>query len=78
MSFGGVQAGDYKKILAYGKERIFAFINSLGDITAEWGANAAGAVNWGFPVIADRDIKEILPAGAVHLNRLSLTLAMKK
>jgi len=63
MSFGGVQPGDYKKILAYGKERIFAFINSLGDITAEWGANVAGAVNWGFPVIADRDIKEILPAG---------------
>lgn len=63
MLFGGVQPGDYKKILAYGKERIFAFINSLGDITAEWGANAAGAINWGFPIIADRDIKQILPAG---------------
>ena len=63
MSFGGVQPGDYKKQLAYQKNRIFAFINALGDVNAEWAANAAGAVNWGFPTIADTDIPEILPTG---------------
>ena len=63
MSFGGIQAGDYKKMLAYQKDRIFAFVVALGDVNAEWAANAAGAINWGFPTIADTDIPEILPIG---------------
>jgi len=63
LSFGGIQPGDYKKMLAYQKDRIFAFINALGDVNAEWAANAAGAINWGFPTIADTDIPEVLPWG---------------
>jgi acetyl-CoA synthase len=63
MSFGGVQPGDYKRILMYNKNRIFAFVNALGDVNAEWAAAAAGCVNWGFPTIADTDIPEILPTG---------------
>jgi len=63
MAFGGVQPGDYKKILKYNKDRIFAFVNALGDVNAEWAAAAAGCVNWGFPTIADTDIPEILPTG---------------
>jgi acetyl-CoA synthase len=63
MAFGGVQPGDHKKILHYNKDRIFAFVNALGDVNAEWAAAAAGCVNWGFPTIADTDIPEILPTG---------------
>lgn len=63
MAFGGVQPGDAKKMLLYNKDRIFAFVNALGDVGAEWAANAAGCVNWGFPTIADTDIPEILPTG---------------
>ncbi|MBF0377997.1 MAG: CO dehydrogenase/CO-methylating acetyl-CoA synthase complex subunit beta [Desulfamplus sp.] len=63
MAFGGVQPGDYKTILKYNKDRIFAFVNALGDIGTEWGVAAAGCVNWGFPTIADTDIPEILPTG---------------
>ncbi len=63
MAFGGVQPGDYKKILMYNKDRIFAFVNALGDVNAEWAAAAAGAINWGFPTIADTDIPEVLPTG---------------
>jgi len=63
MAFGGVQPGDYKKILMYNKERVFAFVNALGDVGTEWGVAAAGCVNWGFPTIADTDITEILPTG---------------
>jgi acetyl-CoA synthase len=63
MAFGGVQPGDHKKILMYNKDRIFAFVNALGDVNAEWAAAAAGCVNWGFPTIADTDIPEILPTG---------------
>jgi len=63
MAFGGVPAGDYKKILMYNKNRVFAFINALGEVNAEWAAAAAGSVNWGFPTIADTDIPSILPTG---------------
>ncbi|MDY0222742.1 MAG: acetyl-CoA decarbonylase/synthase complex subunit alpha/beta [Desulfobacterium sp.] len=63
MAFGGVQPGDHRKILMYNKERIFAFVNALGDIGTEWGVAAAGCVNWGFPTIADTDIPQILPTG---------------
>ncbi|MGD9364882.1 MAG: acetyl-CoA decarbonylase/synthase complex subunit alpha/beta [Desulfobacteraceae bacterium] len=63
MAFGGVQPGDHKKILMYNKDRIFAFVNALGDVNAEWAAAAAGCINWGFPTIADTDIPEVLPTG---------------
>ena len=63
MAFGGVEPGDYKKMLMYNKERIFAFVNALGDVGTEWGVAAAGCVNWGFPTIADTDITQILPTG---------------
>jgi acetyl-CoA synthase len=63
MAFGGVEPGDYKKILKYNQDRVFAFVNALGDVGTEWGVAAAGAVNWGFPTIADTDITQILPTG---------------
>ncbi len=63
MTFGGVEPGDYKAILHYNKNRIFAFVNALGDIGTEWAVAAAGCVNWGFPTLADTDIPEILPTG---------------
>jgi acetyl-CoA synthase len=63
MAFGGIKPGDYRRILLYNKDRIFAFVNALGEVNAEWAANAAGAINWGFPTIADTDIPEILPTG---------------
>ncbi|UQZ90608.1 CO dehydrogenase/CO-methylating acetyl-CoA synthase complex subunit beta [Deltaproteobacteria bacterium Smac51] len=63
MAFGGIKPGDYQKMLLYNKERIFAFVNALGEVNAEWAANAAGCVNWGFPTLADTDIPPILPTG---------------
>jgi len=63
MAFGGVQPGDYRKMLMYNKDRIFAFVNALGDVGTEWGVAAAGCVNWGFPTLADTEIPEILPTG---------------
>ena len=63
MSFGGVKPGDFESILRYNKDRIFAFAMPLGTVTDEWYANAAGAINWGFPTIADTPIPEILPTG---------------
>ena len=63
MSFGGIAPGDYRKILIYNKDRVFAFALPLGFVSDEWYANAAGAINWGFPVIADTPIPQVLPTG---------------
>ena len=63
LSFGGVQAGDFTRNLLYNKNRVFAFVMALGEVTDEWYATAAGAINYGFPTIADTDIPEILPTG---------------
>lgn len=63
MSFGGAEPGNYRRVLLYNKNRIFAFVITLGTVTDEWYANAAGAINYGFPTIADTDIPEILPTG---------------
>ncbi len=63
LTFGGVKPGDYRHHLLYNKNRIFAFVVALGKVTDEWYATAAGAINYGFPTIADSDIPEILPTG---------------
>lgn len=63
LSFGGVQPGDYKRNLKYNKDRIFAFVMALGEVTEEKYAAAAGAISYGFPAIADTDIPQILPTG---------------
>lgn len=63
MSFGGVKPGDFRKNLLYNKNRIFAFVLALGEVDDEKYAQAAGAINFGFPTIADTDIPQILPTG---------------
>lgn len=63
MAFGGVQPGDYSRILRYNKNRVFAFVVALGEVDPIKYAAAAGAINYGFPTIADTDIPEILPTG---------------
>jgi acetyl-CoA synthase len=75
MTFGGVEPGNMKAardILKYNKERVYAFVMALGAddgvpedqlITDEKYATAAGAINFGFPVISDVNLPEILPTG---------------
>ncbi|MFN3346804.1 MAG: CO dehydrogenase/CO-methylating acetyl-CoA synthase complex subunit beta, partial [Candidatus Bipolaricaulaceae bacterium] len=77
MTFGGIKPGDLdaaRKILLYNKERVHAFVLALGAdfapeemdgqlLTDEKYATAAGAINFGFPVIADVPIPQILPRG---------------
>lgn len=63
LAFGGIKPGDYKGNLLYNKDRTFAFVMAFGPVSDEWYANAAGAINWGFPTISDFDIPEILPTG---------------
>jgi acetyl-CoA synthase len=63
MAFGGVKPGAFRENLIYNKDRIFAFVLALGFVSDEWYANAAGCINFGFPVIADTPIPQVLPTG---------------
>jgi acetyl-CoA synthase len=63
LTFGGLKAGQARDILMYNKERVFAFVLALGEVDDLKYAAAAGAINFGFPVIADTVIPEILPTG---------------
>ena len=76
MTFGGIKpdgANGAEEILAYCRERVFAFVLALGsdDLSTEDGlgqaceklATAAGALNFGFPTITDASIPEILEHG---------------
>ncbi|RKX99207.1 MAG: CO dehydrogenase/CO-methylating acetyl-CoA synthase complex subunit beta, partial [Spirochaetes bacterium] len=75
MTFGGIEPGTMeaaREILLYNKDRVHAFVMALGAdpgvpedqlITDEKYATAAGAINFGFPVISNVNIPEILPTG---------------
>jgi acetyl-CoA synthase len=63
LTFGGIDAGEARNILNYNKSRVFAFVLALGEVDDLKYAAAAGAINFGFPVIADTVIPEILPTG---------------
>ncbi len=66
LTFGGLKPGgllESREILLYNQRRVFAFVLALGPVDDEKYATAAGAINFGFPVIADTDIPEILPSG---------------
>jgi acetyl-CoA synthase len=63
LTFGGMKGGQSREILLYNKNRVFAFVLALGEVDDLKYATAAGAINFGFPVIADTVIPEILPTG---------------
>jgi len=63
LTFGGMSAGDWRRILLYNKYRVFAFVLALGEVDDLKYAAAAGAISYGFPTIADTVIPEIRPTG---------------
>lgn len=63
LTFGGLKGGQSKDILLYNRARVFAFVLALGEVDDLKYAAAAGAINYGFPVIADTRIPQILPTG---------------
>jgi len=78
LTFGGVKPGDYRRILLYAKNRIFAFVLALGEVTDEKYANAAGAINFGFPTITDTDIPAILPRGVCTYEHVVPEVPLKE
>jgi len=82
MTFGGIEPGTAtatRQILMYNNDRVHAFVMALGSdkgidadqlITDEKYATAAGAINFGFPVIADVGIPQILPTGICNYEHV--------
>ena len=63
LTFGGLTGGQAREVLLYNKNRVFAFVLALGEVDELKYATAAGAITYGFPVIADTNIPQILPTG---------------
>ena len=94
LTFGGIRPkGEEdareigRQILLYNKERVFAFVLALGAdkgvdkeqvITDEKYATAAGAINFGFPVISDVNLPQILPTGICTYEHVVSNIPFEK
>jgi len=71
LTFGGLKPGNYKDILQYQRDRVFAFGITFGTIPDDWYAVGAGAILMGFPVISDSaDTPEVRPTGVTTYEAL--------
>ncbi|HIC88194.1 MAG TPA: hypothetical protein EYP04_02150, partial [Anaerolineae bacterium] len=70
LTFGGLKGGQSREILLYNRSRVFAFVLALGEVDDLKYAAAAGAINYGFPTIADTRIPEILPTGITQYEHV--------
>jgi acetyl-CoA synthase len=78
LAFGGVKPGDGRANLLYNKDRVFAFVLALGQVDAQKYSAAAGALNFGFPVIADTDIPQVLPTGVCTYEHVVSNVPLDK
>ncbi len=78
LSFGGIKPGDYAGNLRYNKNRIMAFVLAFDEVDADKYAIAAGAINYGFPVIADTAIPQILPTGVCTYEHVVSSIPYEK
>lgn len=78
LTFGGMDRGAGTKALLYTKDRVFAFGLALGEVDDLKYATGAGAINMGFPVIADTMIPEIRPTGICTYEHLVRELDYNK
>ncbi len=89
MTFGGLEPKglrEARNILLYNLNRVHAFVWALGAdddaetedqvITDEKYATAAGAINFGFPVVSNVNIPEILPTGICRYEHVVANVPM--
>ncbi|HAL60905.1 MAG TPA: CO dehydrogenase/CO-methylating acetyl-CoA synthase complex subunit beta [Chloroflexi bacterium] len=70
LTFGGKKGGQTREIFLYNKFRVFAFGLALGEVDDLKYATAGGVISYGFPVIADTVIPEILPTGVTQYEHV--------
>ena len=78
LTFGGLKKGQAREALLYCKARVFAFGLALGEVDDLKYATAAGAIDMGFPVIADTEIPEIRPTGICTFEHVVTELDYEK
>ncbi len=78
LSFGSAQPGDFERVLRYNKNRVFAFVLAFGPVDDEKHAQAAGAINFGFPTISETDIDQILPTGICTYEHVVSPVSLDK
>ncbi len=78
LTFGGIKPGNAKKCLEYCRDRVFAFGIVLGELDDVKYATGAGAIDMGFPIIADTEIPEIRPSGICTYEHLVKELDHKR
>ena len=78
MTFGGLKPGEALKNLMYTRARVHAFGLTLGEVDDLKYAVGAGAINMGFPVIADTPIPEIRPTGICSFEHVVHELDYEK
>jgi acetyl-CoA synthase len=78
ITFGGMKGGDFKKILKYSKDKVFAFAMVLGPLNDRIWTTGAGAINMGFPAICNTDIPVIHPTGVTIYEEVEKELDPKK
>ncbi len=76
--FGGKKPGDYKEHLKYQKDRVFAFAMVLGELDDIIWTTGAGAINMGFPAVADTDIPVVHPTGVCIYEEVDKEFDHKK
>jgi acetyl-CoA synthase len=74
ITFGGMKGGDYKKILKYSKDKVFAFVMVLGPLNDRIWTTGAGAIDMGFPAICNTDVPTIHPTGVTIYEEVAKEL----
>ncbi len=76
--FGGDKPGDYKRLLKYTKDRVFAFALVLGELDDLKWSTGAGAINMGYPAICDTNVPVIHPTGVCTYEEVDKELEHNK
>ncbi len=76
--FGAIKPGDFKRHLLYQKDRVFAFAMVLGPLDDIIWTTGAGAINMGFPAMADSDVPVIHPTGVCTYEHVDKELDHSK
>ncbi len=78
LTFGGMKGGDFKRILKYSKDKVFAFAMVLGPLNDRIWTTGAGAINMGFPAVCNTDVPTIHPTGVTIYEEVAKELDPKK
>ena len=71
LTFGGLKGGNFREILQYSRDRVFAFGITFGPIPDDWYATGAAAILMGYPVISDsEETPEVRPTGVTTYEAL--------